>query len=235
MSATHALAALGFVRRKEGVISACSLGARRRREIRWPLSTQACTAFALDRGAKETDRDRDRSDRQGARRDFPCQRSSRRQRRTAARGANGRFAARVLDAAAMVTPHAANRRGVLTCGLSSLRATPADDCLGLDDEEDAAPTRPWLGEAGPEDSVDQNGRIGFGEPQPLPRAIRHDDRRPGRRGPSERRPSLRRPRPRLVWSIRSGRRRRRTTPGGWSRTAAGSVRALPNGRRGAWA
>lgn len=34
-------------------------------------------------------------------------------------------------------------------------AVPADDCLGLDDEEDAAPTRPGLGEAGPEGSVDR--------------------------------------------------------------------------------
>src|SRR6266850_5487590 len=60
------------------------------------------------------------------------------------------------------------------------------------------------------------------------RRIRHDDRRPDSRGPSERRPSLRRPRPRLVWSIRSVRRRRRTTPDGWFRTAAESGRALPS-------
>ena len=58
-----------------------------------------------------------------------------------------------------------------------------------------------------------------------PIAIRHDDRKPDNRGPSERRPNLRRPPPRRVWSIPSGRRRRRTTPDGWFRTGAGSVRA----------
>ena len=35
---------------------------------------------------------------------------------------------------------------------------PADDCLGLDDEECAAPTGPDLGKAGPEGSVDGGDR-----------------------------------------------------------------------------
>ncbi len=35
---------------------------------------------------------------------------------------------------------------------------PADDRLGLDDEEDAAPMGPGLGEAGPEGSIDGGDR-----------------------------------------------------------------------------
>jgi hypothetical protein len=35
---------------------------------------------------------------------------------------------------------------------------PADDCLGLDDEEGAAPTGPDLGKAGPEGFVDGGER-----------------------------------------------------------------------------